>query len=307
MRVEEFASRAGVSVDTVRYYQAKGLLPPPRREGRVAWYGGGHLDRIARIRSLQARGFTLATIVRVVNGELDAADEALVEELSGTHEARSGAVRADDGRDGGDEGDGGDGPDGPRGTAGGGGPDEELLTLEELAVRTGVPLPLLRAVESEGLLVPRRVGSTDRYTAEDVDAARAGLVILEWGVPLSDLLDLARRHHAATEEVARQAVELFAVHVRGPRRNRAGSTVTVGTTAGGDGPDGTEDVDGVDGVEGVDGLVEAYNALLPAVTTLVGHHFTRTLLRTALEHIEQVGTDTELRAVHGVDVPAVAG
>ena len=147
MRVEEFAARAGVSVDTVRYYQAKGLLPPPRREGRVAWYGGGHLDRIARIRSLQSRGFTLATIVRVVNGELDAADEALVEELSGTHDPRSGRRRATPAPEV------GTGPD-PVGAAGG----EELLTLEELAVRTGVPLPLLRAVEAEGLLVPRRVG-----------------------------------------------------------------------------------------------------------------------------------------------------
>ena len=44
-------------------------------------------------------------------------------------------------------------------------------------------------------------------------------------------------------------------------------------------------------------LVEAYTQLLPAVTTLVGHHFTRTLLKAALDHIEQVGTPVELQAV----------
>jgi hypothetical protein len=33
------------------------------------------------------------------------------------------------------------------------------------------------------------------------------------------------------------------------------------------------------------------------VTTLVGHHFTRTLLKAALDHIEHVGTPVELQAV----------
>ena len=83
MRVEQLSMRSGVPVDTVRYYQSKGLLAPPRREGRIAWYDDGHLERLARIRSLQRRGFTLATIVRLVDGDLDAADEALIGELSG--------------------------------------------------------------------------------------------------------------------------------------------------------------------------------------------------------------------------------
>ena len=69
MRVEQLSARADLTVDTIRYYQSKGLLDPPRREGRVAWYGDEHLERLARIRSLQGRGFTLATIVRLVDGE----------------------------------------------------------------------------------------------------------------------------------------------------------------------------------------------------------------------------------------------
>ena len=35
-RVEELARRADASVDTIRFYQKRGLLMPPRREGRVA-------------------------------------------------------------------------------------------------------------------------------------------------------------------------------------------------------------------------------------------------------------------------------
>ncbi len=43
--------------------------------------------------------------------------------------------------------------------------------------------------------------------------------------------------------------------------------------------------------------MQAYAELLPAVNTLVGHHFTRTLVKVALDHVEQVGSDEERRAV----------
>ncbi len=49
LRVEELARRADVSVDTIRFYQKRRLLPPPRRDGRIAWYGVGHVERLARI------------------------------------------------------------------------------------------------------------------------------------------------------------------------------------------------------------------------------------------------------------------
>ena len=325
--MEQLATEAKVSVDTVRYYQSKGLLEPPRREGRVAWYGPDHLQRIGRIRSLQARGFTLATIVRLVNGDLDAADEALVAELSvapGTGTAGADDPRAstrsrttgadlattpDDRRRPPDgavevtgaaaaercadaptpEGAGGAADDTTDDAAGAGGTTlraDELLTLEGLAERTGVPLALLKAVEAEGLLIPRRVGTEERYTREDVDAARAGLLLLEWGVPLTALLDLARRHHAATEFVAREAVDMFSTHVRGSLRRQSQGTSSSADDAA--------------------RLVQAYTELLPAVDTLVGHHFNRSLLRAAFEHIEAEGTDAERRAVWAEAATVVA-
>jgi DNA-binding transcriptional MerR regulator len=221
----------------------------------VAWYSPDHLERIARIRSLQDRGFTLATIIRFVNGDLDAADEALVGKLSATSTGQSAETAAP--------------------VSGSGAPPPELFTLPELAERTGVPLALLKAFEAEELLIPRRVGSVERYTREDVESAQAGLLLLEWGLPLSELLDLSRRHHAATVEVARTAVELFSTHVRGKLRAAEGSA----------------------GADDSSRLVEAFIELLPAVTTLVEHHFTRTLLKAAFDHIEQVGSDVERQAV----------
>lgn len=240
-RVESLAAKADVAVDTVRFYQSRGLLPPPRREGRVAWYSDEHVERLARIRRLQDRGLTLATIARLLAGELDAADEALVTALS--------ASPGDD--------------------------DDELLSIEEVAERSGIPLGLLRAVVKEGLLAPRRVDGGDRFTSADVAAGAAGLRLLEAGLPLTDVLDLARRHHHAMREVAERAVELFDLHVRHPLR-----------------------ASGLPDDDAAHRLVEAFTTLLPATTDLVTHHFRRTLLNAAQEHIERVGGEAEREAVN---------
>jgi DNA-binding transcriptional MerR regulator len=287
LRVEQLAVESDVSVDTIRYYQSKGLLEPPRREGRIAWYGSRHVERLARVRSLQRRGFTLATIARLVTGELDAADEALLGELSGVRRESGQTVHqaghpGDPG--GGHRGDGGTSDAGDLGTA--------SYTLGELATETGIPLALLKAIEAEGLLVARRINGQERYTPEDVAASKAGLLLLEWGIPLSALLELARRHHVATEAVTREAVAMFSVYVRGPLRD--GQRHGANGQLSGEAADASED-ESAD--QDTDRLLQAYSELLPAVNTLVGYHFTRTLVKTALDHVEQVGSDAERRAV----------
>ena len=154
-----------------------------------------------------------------------------------------------------------------------------------------MPLALLKALEAEGLLIPTRVAGRARYTEEDVAASQAGLRLLEWGIPLTDLLDLARRHNEATEATARQAVEMFARHVREPLRDGVRPDA-LGHPEPGSGP-----LAGGTGDPAVDGLLQAYAELLPAVNTLVGHHFTRTLVRVALDHVEREGSDEEREAV----------
>ena len=46
-RLDDLARRAGVQSTTVRLYQAKGLLSPPRLEGRTGWYDDAHLRPVA--------------------------------------------------------------------------------------------------------------------------------------------------------------------------------------------------------------------------------------------------------------------
>ncbi|GIU88101.1 MAG: hypothetical protein KatS3mg009_2616 [Acidimicrobiia bacterium] len=68
-RIDEIAHRAGVTVDTIRYYAREGLLPPPQRNGRHKLYGPDHLERLERIRELQSQRFSLAAIRAILDAD----------------------------------------------------------------------------------------------------------------------------------------------------------------------------------------------------------------------------------------------
>ncbi|MEU4998288.1 MerR family transcriptional regulator [Streptomyces sp. NPDC021622] len=63
--MEELARAAGITVRTVRFYRERGLIPPPRREGRIAWYDDHHLARLRTIAALLDRGHTLSGIAEL--------------------------------------------------------------------------------------------------------------------------------------------------------------------------------------------------------------------------------------------------
>jgi MerR family mercuric resistance operon transcriptional regulator len=85
------ARAAGVGVETVRYYQRRGLLAEPARPpGEIRRYGREDLKRLRFIRSAQAAGFTLREIGELI--ALDASDDrARVRALA---EARVAAIDA---------------------------------------------------------------------------------------------------------------------------------------------------------------------------------------------------------------------
>jgi DNA-binding transcriptional MerR regulator len=68
-RIDELAQRAGLTVDTIRYYAREGLLRPPTKQGRNRLYGVAHLERLDRIRELQAQRFSLAAIRAIVDAD----------------------------------------------------------------------------------------------------------------------------------------------------------------------------------------------------------------------------------------------
>ena len=68
------AKAAGVGVETVRFYQRRGLLPEPARPpGEVRRYSEDDIKRLRFVRSAQAAGFTLNEIKELL--DLDASDD----------------------------------------------------------------------------------------------------------------------------------------------------------------------------------------------------------------------------------------
>ncbi|MGB2756499.1 MAG: MerR family transcriptional regulator [Acidimicrobiia bacterium] len=186
LRITELSERAEVSVDTIRFYQKRGLLAPPERDGRVGFYSEDHVQRLAEIRTLQDHGLPLAII-----GTLD--------EEPGASPVRSALARARAAQ------------------------SEAGLRLDDAAARTGIPAETIQAAVDAGL-IGTRSGSSDHATVSETDlrALEAGAELLAAGVPLEALLELALQFDAVSREVATRAAELFDVYVRSAATDAAG-------------------------------------------------------------------------------------
>jgi Cd(II)/Pb(II)-responsive transcriptional regulator len=76
MRIGELAGLADCKVETIRYYEQQGLLPPPERsEGNYRKYGNLHLERLRFIRHCRSLGMTLDNI-RMLLSLRDSPEEA---------------------------------------------------------------------------------------------------------------------------------------------------------------------------------------------------------------------------------------
>ena len=183
-RVEEIAHAAGVGVDTVRFYQSRGLLPSPARRGRVAIYSESHLERLREIRELNRQGLKLAAIGRVLSdGESGTLRRSLLRVVSEAEGARS-------------------------------------YRLDELAAEAGVAPPLLEVMRRSALLQPAEVDGEALFSEADLRCVKAARELLDAGIPVEVLLPLAQSHAAHVRELSDRAIEIFEAHVR--RRGSSG-------------------------------------------------------------------------------------
>ena len=183
-RVDELAQAAGTTVRNVRAYQDRGLLPAPRRQGRVGLYSDAHLARLRLLGQLLERGYTLANI-----GELLLAWETgqNVCDLLGL-EAALAAPWSDD--------------------------VATIMTAQELAEAFGGAPDaegIDRALEM-GLLEPHG----DAFLVRRPRVLRAGAELVAAGVPLHSVLTLGGELRDHIDSVAAGFVELVATHVFAP-------------------------------------------------------------------------------------------
>ncbi|MEX2532674.1 MAG: MerR family transcriptional regulator [Nitriliruptoraceae bacterium] len=142
--------------------------------------------------------------------------------------------------------------------------DDAVYDLASLAELVGTTPTLLQALERTGLLLAYQhdADGTAHYSDADAQAVRAGLTLLDAGLPLAELLNLAQHTDAAIKDIAVHAVDAFIAFVRDPVHGTSTSPS-----------------------EAVTRLVTAYEQMLPATETLVAHHLRRRLIGEALERL----------------------
>src|SRR6476659_2874559 len=77
LTIEELAAQSGMTVRNIRSHRARGLLPPPEVRDRVGYYGPEHLARLRMIQELQAEGFNLKGVERLLERSPGPAEEFL--------------------------------------------------------------------------------------------------------------------------------------------------------------------------------------------------------------------------------------
>ena len=189
LTIDELAQRTGLTTRNIRAYQSRGLLPPPEVRGRTGYYGDEHLKRLELIREMQADGFNLTAIKRLIDG------------AGGEWEDMLGFKRA--------------------ALSGWETEEPEFTTLEEIAERFGVtpeddPRPLRRAIEF-GVVVPL---GDDRFELPSPALIRAGEEVVRAGVPLPATIDALANIMRHTDAVARSFTRLFLDHVLRPFQER---------------------------------------------------------------------------------------
>lgn len=183
MRIDDLARAAGVATTTIRLYQSKGLLPPPRLVGRTGYYDDSHLTRLRVIGSLQEQGFSLAGIGTLIERWEQGAELA---DLLGAEEQLGNLL---------------------------GRRTEMVLDAAELAQRfpDGALQPgLVQRAAALGLVEATEDG---RFRVPDRRFLDTGAALARLGVPLEVILDEWEVLAGVTDGVAERFARIFEVHL----------------------------------------------------------------------------------------------
>jgi DNA-binding transcriptional MerR regulator len=176
LTVEQLAAEVGMSVRNIRNHHTRGLLPPPEVRARVGYYNAEHVARLRLILDLQADGFNLAAIERLLSG----GSNGLAERLLGLRRAVTTPFEPE---------------------------EPELITAAELAERFGeLSQKDIERVRKLRLLVPL---GDDRFEAPSPALLRAAEQVVALGIPLHAALSLSDRVSRDADSIARAFTKLF--------------------------------------------------------------------------------------------------
>jgi DNA-binding transcriptional MerR regulator len=175
LTIEQLAAEVGMSVRNIRNHHTRGLLPPPEVRARVGYYNAEHVARLRLILDLQADGFNLAAIERLLSGS-----DGLAARLIGLRTAVTTPYE----------------PESP-----------EMITAQELQSRFGeVDAKDIERVRKLKLLIPLGDG---RFEVPSPALLGAAEQVVGLGVPLHAALVLVDRVSRDCESISRSFTRLF--------------------------------------------------------------------------------------------------
>jgi len=177
LTIEQLAAQTGMTVRNIRAHQSRGLLPPPTIRGRTGFYGDEHLLRLRLIAEMQADGFNLKAIDRLLAGT----GAGAAAELLGFKRALTAPFEQE---------------------------EPEFLDEAEIAARFGDATDgkMLAKSIKLGLLVPVGEG---RYEVPSPTLLRAGEELTRSGVSLEAAIRVLEQLNRHSEGVAEAFVKLF--------------------------------------------------------------------------------------------------
>jgi DNA-binding transcriptional MerR regulator len=175
LTVEQLAYETGMSVRNIRNHQSRGLLPPPEVRARVGYYGAEHVARLRLIQEMQAEGFKLSAISRLI-GEHGADADRFV----GLRQAVTAPFATE---------------------------QPEVYERAELVEKFGADDDkLIEKAKKLGLLIDL---GDDRFEAPSPALIRAAEEVMAMGIDLPDALAAIEKLNRNAQSSARTFVELF--------------------------------------------------------------------------------------------------
>ena len=176
LTIEQLAAETGFTVRNIRSHRTQNLLQPPVVHERVGYYGPEHVARLELIRELQAEGFNLAAIKRVIEQAPATADSILSAMQAVTLPFES--------------------------------ETPQVVTRDELRERFDVDDAdrVLGEAEKLGVLVPLGDG---RYEAPVPSLLAVAEELVSRGVPLHHSLAVVKKVRSSSQTVAREFIRLF--------------------------------------------------------------------------------------------------
>jgi DNA-binding transcriptional MerR regulator len=175
LTVEQLAAEVGMTVRNIRNHHTRGLLPPPEVRARVGYYSAEHVARLRLILDLQADGFNLTAIERLLSGS-----DGLAERLLGLRRAVTRPFE----------------PESP-----------EVVTGGELIERFGaVEAKDIERIRKLGLVVPL---GEDRFEVTSPALMDAADQVVALGISLHTALALVERVSRDCDSISRAFTKLF--------------------------------------------------------------------------------------------------